>query len=71
MSERPAYMDAVTVLVRNCDKIHRRECRHAMGKKRTLPWLWAEGKTRAEVDAARINGLTFCQTCDPLGAVPR
>jgi hypothetical protein len=67
---RPSYLDRVTILVRNRrNMIHRRECRHA-GRPTTLPWIWAEGKTRAEVKASEANGLQFCRTCDPLAAVP-
>lgn len=70
MSARPTFLSAVTVLVRNPrDMIHRRDCRYA-GRSRTLPWIWAEGKTRAEVKSAEVNGLRMCKVCRPLDALP-
>jgi hypothetical protein len=64
---RPAYLDAVTVLKRSRrgDTYHRASCSRA---KNGLPWLWAEGRVRTEVEA--VPWLHPCKTCDPLGALP-
>lgn len=59
----------VTVLVRSRrgDTYHRRGCYRAHN---ALPWFWAEGKTRDEVEAAETLGVRACRICDPLGVLP-
>jgi hypothetical protein len=46
---------------------------HAANCKRigsnSIPWLWAEDKTRAEVKAAEVNGLKWCKFCKPLEVI--
>lgn len=64
-------MDAQnTLLVRSRDgtTVHRRGCTRAS---RALPWVWAEGKSRAVVKATEVGGIQWCKVCDPLGSVPR
>lgn len=59
------------VLVRNHDTVHVRGCRVTDHIKDPItPWIWPEGKTRAEVWSASENGLSFCRVCQPLTLVP-
>lgn len=68
-SDRPAYMDKVTLLRRSRtgDYYHRATCPN-LGTT-SLPWLWAEGKTRQEVES-QATELHPCKRCDPLAALP-
>lgn len=61
------YLDTVTMF-RRAKKgrtYHRAECLRAGN---TLPWIWAEGRSREEIEASHANGLRPCKVCDPLGA---
>ena len=50
------------------DKFHRADCRYADP---SLPWIWAEGKTREQVcDTAELNGIAPCKVCEPRLALP-
>jgi hypothetical protein len=64
-----SFLDTVTVLRRNSksNTYHRAGCGLAP---RTVPWIWAEGKTRAEVADTERNGLHPCKACKPLDALP-
>jgi len=37
--------------------------------KKTIPWIWAEDKTRADVKAAETAGVRWCRYCDPLAVI--
>lgn len=59
------FMKRVTRLRRakNGDTYHLTGCPRA---RNTVPWLWAEGKTKEEVESSHANGLRPCKICDPL-----
>jgi methylphosphotriester-DNA--protein-cysteine methyltransferase len=63
------YLETVTTLRRSRwgNVYHRADCPRL---KASLPWIWAEGKTRAEVAETLRNGLRPCQQCKPLEALP-
>lgn len=67
---RDDWMNKATVLRRSKhgNLYHRDGCRHLT--EASIPWIWAEGRTRAEVEDSHRNGLRPCKTCDPLGALP-
>lgn len=64
--ETPAHFTAL--LVRNHDMVHARTCYRVSGVK-VNPWLWAEDKTAAQVEEAKVNGLKFCRSCNPIAVV--
>jgi hypothetical protein len=66
MTEQPEWLTTVTRLRRSKsgDTIHAKDCRRAGN---TIPWLWAEGRERAQIlSACEANGLRRCRVCDPL-----
>ena len=64
------WMDADTVLRRSRtgDRYHRATCRLVGAK--SLPWNWAEGRFREDLDEAKANGVMPCKVCDPDSALP-
>lgn len=63
------FLDQNTTLRRSNtgNTFHLASCRYAAN---SLPWIWAEGKTRDQVSVTQLNGLHPCGVCKPLDALP-